>query len=135
MNFKKLLKEYHFSLTDSRIQLLQVLSKANCPLSEKEIEEMIHGEINRTTIYRNLNSLSAKGIIQRIISGDSLKYKLNSSVLHKKDSPEHIHFQCTKCNRVICMEELKVKDYDLPGGFNKIENQFLIVGICKDCNE
>mgnify|MGYP006282027305 FL=1 len=96
---------------------------------------MMPAGINKTTIYRNLNSLSEKGIIQRIISGGSLKYKLNNSLLDNKNSPEHVHFQCTVCNRVICMEELKIQDYDLPGGYDKIENQFLIIGTCKDCNE
>lgn len=135
MNFNKLLREHNFSRTEGRLKLLKTLAKADCPLSEKEIEKIMPAVINKTTIYRNLNSLSEKGIIQKIISGDSLKYKLNSSLLHNENSPEHIHFQCTVCNRVVCMEELKIQDYDLPGGYNKIENQFLIIGICKDCNE
>ncbi len=135
MNFNELLKKHSFSRTEGRLKLLETLNKADCPLSEKEIERMMPAGINKTTIYRNLNSLSEKGITQRIISGDSLKYKLNNSLLDNKDSPEHVHFQCTACNRVICMEDIEIQDYDLPGGYDKIENQFLIIGICKECNE
>ncbi|MFW5820463.1 MAG: Fur family transcriptional regulator [Bacteroidota bacterium] len=135
MDFRKLLKEHNFSLTEGRIQLMETLSAADCPLSEKEIEILLPAAINKTTIYRNLSSLSEKGLVQKIISGDSFKYKLNSSYIHKNHNNEHIHFQCSRCNRVICMEDLKVKEYTLPKGYDKIENQFLIIGICKDCNE
>lgn len=135
MNFLKLLRTHQFSLTESRITLLKTLSEAELPLSEKEIEKQMRMQFNRTTIYRNLNSLSEKGIIQRIVSDDCIKYKLNTSIINNHSEPDHIHFKCKGCNRVYCLEDLKVKDYPLPEGFNKIENQFLIVGICKDCNE
>jgi len=135
MNFLKILKEHRFSLTESRIILLKTLFDADYPLSEKEIETQMPVKYNRTTIYRNLNSLSKKGVIQRILSDECIKYKMNVSSLHNENESDHIHFQCRICNRVICMENLKVDDYPLPKGYNKIENQFLIVGICKDCNE
>lgn len=135
MNIKELLKQHNFSLTGSRIELLRVLSEADGPLSEKEIEALIPVSVNRTTIYRNLNSMSEKGIIQRIISGNSLKYKLINPMLQNEVSHEHIHFQCTSCSRVSCMEDLIIEDYDLPRGYKKNENQFLIIGICRDCNE
>ncbi len=135
MNFPELLKNNNFSLTDSRITLLKTLSVSRLPLSEKEIELKMPSKFNKTTIYRNLNSLSKKGIIQRIISDDCIKYKLNTSPPGNDHEPDHIHFKCRECKRVICLEDLKVKDYPLPEGFNKIENQFLIVGICKACNE
>lgn len=134
MDFIDLLKEFRLSRTESRLSLLHTLYEAEIPMSEKEIEEQMPEKCNRTTIYRNLNSLSEKGIIQRILSDDAVKYKLNVNHLLNNEQ-EHIHFQCRNCNRVICMEELKVQDYKLPEGYDKIENQFLIVGICKDCNE
>lgn len=134
MDFIELLKEYGLSRTESRISLLETLYKADIPMSEKEIENLIPGKFNRTTIYRNLNSLTKRGIIQRILSDDAVKFKLSLSHLYNNEQ-EHIHFQCSSCNRVICMEELKIHDYSLPEGYNKIENQFLIVGICKECNE
>jgi Fur family ferric uptake transcriptional regulator len=134
MDFIELLKDYGLSRTEGRLSLLQALFEADIPMSEKEIERIMPDKINRTTIYRNLNSLSEKGIIQRILSDEAIKYKLNLKHLQNNEQ-EHVHFQCRLCNRVICMEELKVQEYKLPEGYDKIENQFLIVGICKDCNE
>lgn len=135
MKFRKILKENDFSCTESRLCLLDVLLTAEFPLSEKELESRLPEKYNRTTIYRNLNALSEKGIIQRILSGESVKFKLSSAQLNNRKDPDHIHFQCRICNRIICLEELTVKDYNLPKGFQKIENQFLIIGICGNCNE
>ena len=135
MKFKEILRDNKLSFTESRLCLLKVLLTAEIPLSEKELEKRLPEKINRTTIYRNLNILSERGIIQRIFSGESVRYKLSLSHLRNPKNPDHIHFQCRECNKIICLEDLKVKDYALPEGFLKIENQFLIVGKCKECNE
>lgn len=134
MNYCHLLKNNGFTCTQSRIRLLEVLCKAEHALSENEIEERIAGKINKTTIYRNLASMAEKGMVEKIQLDDCIKYKLNlanGSVLKKN----HIHFHCRECDKVLCLDDLVVKDYPLPEGFDKLENQFLIIGICKDCNE
>lgn len=134
MNYTELLKSRQLSLTQSRILLLKILSETDFPLSGKEIEGMMMGQCDRATIYRNLNAFSGKGIIQRILSDDALKFKMNADDEEHRGNLDHIHFQCNVCHKVICMENLLVKDYNLPEGFSKIENQFLVVGICNNCN-
>ena len=114
--------------------MLEILNKAERPLSGKEIEELMRRNCNRTTIYRNLNSFFDKGIVQRVISDDCIKYKLVAENDRSKRKPDHVHFQCRSCNRLICLESVTIKDYILPEGYTGIENQFLIFGICKDCN-
>ena len=52
---------------------------------------------------------------------------------------DNIKGELEKCNnpyllKPFGMEELLVKDYRLPTGYRKLENHFLILGICKDCN-
>jgi Fur family ferric uptake transcriptional regulator len=134
MEARKLLKSYRLSLTKSRLMLLEVLENSALPLSERDIEEEMGRACDRTTIYRNLGTLVEKGLVQRILSDNSVKYKLLCDSGREKKMHDHVHFQCRICNRVVCLEDLKVRDYDLPKGYLKIENQFLIVGICKDCN-
>ncbi len=91
------------------------------------------GICNRTTIYRNLNSLVEKKIVHRILSEDAVKYKLVAGSTGNGKKFDHVHFECKKCNTTFCFEELPVQDYKLPEGFKKLENQFIILGICKDC--
>ncbi|MCF8378873.1 MAG: transcriptional repressor [Bacteroidales bacterium] len=123
------------SLTRSRVLLIKILYETDYPLSGKEIEGRISGECDLATIYRNLNAFSEKGLVQRILSDEAVKYKMNGDWKNKHKKSDHVHFECSKCHKLICMEELRVKDYILPEGFSKIENQFLILGICDHCNE
>lgn len=134
MPFTEVLRQSELSLTRGRIRLLEVLSVAANPLSEAEIEQFMKGECNRTTIYRNLTVLVNKGLVQRILADDAFKYKLISSSRKNKHSRDHVHFKCTRCNQILCLEDLMVNDFVLPEGFRKTENQFLILGYCKDCN-
>ena len=134
MEFTEILKVYNLSLTQSRLMLLNVLDKSDIPMSEKDIEEEMGDACNRTTIYRNLTTLVTKGLVQRILSDNSVKYKLLDCQSQADRHPDHVHFQCRLCKRVMCLEDLMVTDYELPEGYRKIENQFLIVGVCKDCN-
>jgi Fur family ferric uptake transcriptional regulator len=130
----KLLSNYKLSLTRNRINIISVLYHSSIPISEKEIQMKLKKVCDRSTIYRNLSTLTEKGVLQRIISGGSIKYKLLIQRNNENKKQDHVHFQCVRCDKVICLEDLLVKEYTLPDGFTKSENQFLILGSCKECN-
>lgn len=134
MDYPELLKSNQLSLTQSRVLLLKILFETDYPLSGKEIEGLINGECDRATIYRNLNAFSEKGFVQRILADEAVKFKMTSEQKNDKKNADHVHFECSICHKLMCMEDLTVKDYNLPQGYSKIENQFLIVGICNYCN-
>lgn len=128
----KLLQDYNLSLTNQRIKLLSVLAESGFAMTEKEIEGKMKGICNKTTIYRNLTSLVQKKIVHRILSDEAIRYKL---VQKKNDKYfEHAHFQCRNCSTTYCMEEIPVQDSILPEGFEMLEKQLLILGICKNCH-
>ena len=128
------LKNQNLSLTSNRIEILSILAGAKKPLSEKEIEEKMEVDCNRTTIYRNLGILLQKGIIYRIIAEGALKYKYPQTITEQEKFNKHVHFKCTQCESLICLHDIPVQPYSLPEGFTGNENQFLIVGICRECN-
>jgi Fur family ferric uptake transcriptional regulator len=133
MEHKEILKSSKLSLTTHRIELLTILSGCKQAISEKELEVLMKGNTNRTTIYRNLNSLVEKKIVHRVLSGEAVKYKLAGGKKETGKKSDHVHFECKSCNSTFCLEELSVQDYTLPDGFIKLENQFLIFGICNNC--
>jgi len=133
MSSKEILKAEKLSLTSHRIELLNLLSGCKQAITEKELEVLMKGKCNRTTIYRNLNSLVDKKIVHRILSGEAVKYKLIRNSLGSSISNDHVHFECKYCNTTFCMEELTIEDFNLPEGFTRLENQFIIFGICKNC--
>ena len=127
MNPKKLLQANNLSHTNQRIKLLSILAESGYAITEKEIETHMKGFCNKTTIYRNLNALVEKKIVHRIISDEAVRYKL------KYNDNEHVHFKCSSCNTTYCLEDVTIQEYKLPEGFKILENQFLIIGICKRC--
>lgn len=133
MNHQEILKSSKLSLTIHRIELLNILSGCNQAISEKELELLMNGNCNRTTIYRNLNSLVEKKIVHRILSGEAVKYKLIARKKENMRNFDHVHFDCKTCNTTYCLEDLAIQDFKLPEGFTKTENQFIIFGVCKNC--
>jgi len=133
MEHTEILKIHNLSLTNHRIELLSVLATCERAITEKELEALMNGNCNRTTIYRNLNSLVEKKIVHRILSGEAVKYKLLQGKKEGGKKTDHVHFDCTICNTTFCLEEISIQDFKLPEGFTKHENQFIIFGTCKNC--
>lgn len=107
---------------------------SDVPLSGKDICKGLTSKCDKSTVFRTLNSLFEKDLLQRVIIDHEVKYALRDK--HNASSepePDHVHFKCMKCEKVICMTDLLVEDYVLPEGFVKKENQFLIIGTCKEC--
>ena len=46
----------------------------------------------------------------------------------------HLHFKCSGCGTISCLTNSKINGYELPEGFIKQDVQFLIIGICHECN-
>lgn len=135
MDPREVLKKYKLSQTPHRLELLSVLADCERALTEKELEQRMNGICNRTTIYRNLNLLSEKKIVHRILSGDAVKYRLAISGSESYRNADHIHFECRNCNTTYCFENLTIEDFPLPDGFEKQENQFIIFGTCEKCRD
>jgi Fur family transcriptional regulator, ferric uptake regulator len=133
MDHSELLKSSKLSLTSQRLGLLNILASCNRAISEKELEDLMKGSCNRTTIYRNLNSLVEKKIVHRILSEDAVKYRLVKYTSVIPENTEHVHFECRSCNTTFCLEDIAVQEFSLPEGFTQLESHFIVIGICKNC--
>jgi len=129
-----LLSKQGLSKTRTRVNILHLLMRSDSPLSGKDICKGLTSKCDKSTVYRTLNSLFEKNLLQRIIIDYEVKYALRDKH-HASSTAEtdHVHFKCIRCEKVMCMKDLLVDDYNLPEGFVKKENQFLIIGTCKEC--
>jgi len=136
MKAEQLLKRSGLSRTQVRLHIIDLLSATERPLSGMEIQQKLALDCDKSTIYRTLNALYEKALLSRVIVEHEVKYALRPLHLSSGDgSGDHVHFKCDICSRVYCMKELQVDDFDLPEGFIKSENQFLIIGTCRACSE
>lgn len=116
----------------------KILSVINGNTTHPTADEMLSilqsqgANVGTTTLYRNLNKLTASGIIRKIDGLDtSSHYDYNIS--------PHYHFICEKCKRV----------FDIPSdiapdvvertqemtGFEVTSCDILIRGICSECKK
>jgi Fe2+ or Zn2+ uptake regulation protein len=117
--------------TDSRIALLDFLSKNKKPLSVKDIVSKLSGD--KVTIYRILEAMTKKGLIRRVDTGE------RESQYEIIDNHDHHHVICLDCKKIsdflgcdadsLITRALKqVKD------FKQItHHSFDLFGICNTC--
>ncbi len=126
-----LLKNKKISETPFRKEVLAIFGKYNnaIPLSviEKELKQF-----DRTTLYRTIKVFLEKDIIHEItVSGEDSNYALcqekSNTISHR-----HIHFKCTSCGKIFCVELDKFPSINLPK--YKIEQlEIQAIGLCQCC--
>jgi Fe2+ or Zn2+ uptake regulation protein len=88
-----LLDKVGLKKTDSRITLLDILSKNKKPLSAKEITSKLSSD--KVTTYRMLEAMNQKGLIRRVDTGErEARYEINSN------NDDHHHLICIECKKI-----------------------------------
>lgn len=135
MEVKEFLKSKEIKVTKARIEILNILRKAEKSLSADNIYDIIKADninINLSTIYRTLELFEEKKITQKINLMDGVfSYKLRTKT--------HRHFlACDICHKEIeipCpmtqIEELVQNET----GFTLTEHDLVLRGVCKECKK
>lgn len=133
----EILSLHHLRKTPVRLAILESLMKSGLPLSENEMRAGMHGTQDRITFYRSIQALLEAGIIHRIVADNTtVRYALNQcSAQQHVHSSDHVHFFCTKCERVECLQGIRQQSYELPMGYIGDSCEVIIKGICKICAE
>jgi Fur family ferric uptake transcriptional regulator len=135
-NYAELLDVVGLEPTPSRMRVLQVIGNRSSPVSAQEIFTTVSrtANINRVTVYRILDVLVEKGIVQRLNGGGrSLVYGLAPNENH----PAHPHFRCRSCGVLQCLQPGSLR-VDLKGIKRSFAGEIKTVevrldGICKNC--
>ena len=135
-DYSELLKASDIAATRNRLRVLEIIGNHNFPLSAAEIYKILEhsNSINRVTIYRILDLLVERGLVQRLSGGGrSFVYGLAPSDYH----PAHPHFYCKNCGHLECLkpQSLHVDTRPMQRTFaGLIENvEVRVDGICQTC--
>ncbi len=93
--------------TDTRLVLLDILHKATGPLAPPEIVSLCHKagrKANKTTVYRDLATMEASGIVRKVIVSDRKQY------FELTERGHHHHFVCVGCDSV---QDVAIEDAGL----------------------
>ena len=130
-----ILKQNRLSITDSRLNILELFLKKDGALSHADIEKNTGESFDRVTVYRTLQTFVEKGIIHLIPTTDnSIKYALcknDCAPGHHHDN--HVHFICDVCGKTICLEDVTIPQVKLPRGFIPKHAEMVVSGVCDDC--
>ncbi|ANQ48958.1 transcriptional repressor [Flammeovirga yaeyamensis] len=124
--------------TASRVSILDIFMNSKVALSENILENQLEGICDRATIYRTLKTFINKGILHRVIDENNIvKFAMcNTNHCSEHDhSHDHVHFKCQECGDTECMDDLPIQSVTLPNGYKAKETNYLILGVCKDCNK
>ena len=136
-HFDHLLKRHQLKRTEARMRVLELLVNKKTATSQPDLESVIAG-VDRVTLYRILNAFEEKGIIHKVFDLDgTANYAMCSPVCgdehHHHD--EHLHFNCTVCKSVYCLDDLHLPEIKLPKGFKVDGFTLYAAGVCPKCNK
>ncbi len=134
--FKKYLKRKNMKITQSRLDLIDLLASYG---KHFEVEELVNWvssrtdrRVSRSTIYRTIKLLQEFGAIKEVI-------KQNNRTIYEfvVGKPHHDHLVCVECGRIIefvnedieNLQDEVCKEYD----FEPMNHRLEIFGICSDC--
>jgi Fur family ferric uptake transcriptional regulator len=130
----KILLNHGLKQTQKRKEVLNLFYQHEHALSSKMIEQNFNS-FDRVTLYRLLNSFEEKGLIHKVINeqGEAFYAKcLSCQDTHHHDN--HIHFHCTSCTKIYCLEEINQASINIPEGFITHTVHLAVYGLCKGCS-
>jgi Fur family ferric uptake transcriptional regulator len=135
-HFEDLLNRHHLKKTAPRLRVLSMMSARSAATSQPDLESVMN-DIDRVTLYRILNAFEEKGIIHKVFDlNGTANYALCSSSCdegHHHD--EHLHFNCTQCKNVYCLNDLNLPAITLPTGFEPQGFTLYATGLCPKCSK
>lgn len=130
----QLLLRHGVKPTSNRIIVARALADEAYPSSLKELEERIV-TIDKSGIFRALTLFRQQHLVHAIEDEGGTRYELcHSHHDDGDDDDQHVHFHCSRCGRVFCLYDQPLPHVALPHGFTADSANYIITGICEECN-
>ena len=131
-----LLSKHGIKPTSNRILVVKALADEERPLSFPELEKQLWS-VDKSGIFRALTLFRDHHLVHTIEDGEGgMCYELCfSHVADDDDDDLHVHFYCEKCHKIYCLHDTPIPDVPLPPGFTRNGYNFVVKGICEECNK
>lgn len=129
-----ILRKHKLKITETRLNVLDAFSQKAYAMSHSDLEDALENKLDRVTLYRTLNSFEDKGLIHRVHKGDKvLRYALCKGKCATNHVDSHVHFSCSECEHIYCMNHMDIPQVQVPGNYKATNFYFLIEGVCEAC--
>lgn len=128
-----LLRARNLKATSTRIEVLNAISAHEKAIPYSEIRNALES-FDRVTLYRTLNALIENGIIHKAMTNDNDTFYALCSTNCTSDSHDHkhIHFKCTSCEAVSCVQSDNLIQLSIPGHLIT-DFEIQASGTCNSC--
>jgi Fe2+ or Zn2+ uptake regulation protein len=132
LDFPQLLKSLQLKVTPQRLAILESMLAASTYLSPEEVQSQVQlrtaSKVGLPTIYRNLEELSAQGVISKILHPNRQLYYYFCA-----NRDHHHHFVCLACRTVQDIHDCACAE--LAGKIDgEVELQIMqALGTCRRC--
>ena len=132
-----ILQKHKLKVTKPRLSVLSILAAREVGTSQPDLEDLLKQEVDRVTLYRALKTFTDKGIIHKVfdLNGTATYALCSGNCTEHQHHDEHLHFNCTVCNQVYCLNDIHFPAVKLPSGFKSDFMTFTASGICNQCNK
>ena len=131
------LRRHAVRLTPVRRTVLEALAHSPFALSSYELEKQLPPPTDRVTLYRTLRTFEEKGLVHRVIDhSETVRYAatcLDEAAATTGPRPDHVHFKCTACQHIYCLSQVPVPAVALPGPYQVVRSDYLLLGVCTRC--
>ena len=133
IKFIELLRNRNLKATPKRIELLTVIANYGSAMPYGEVQKVLK-HYDRVTLYRTINALLDGGIIHKAsVSGDDVYYAMcKEYCTSHTHNHKHIHFKCTECLEVSCVNSKTPIVVEIPNVLVK-NVEVEVMGICSKC--
>lgn len=135
---ESILKNKSLKITANRVEILNVFAKHPFALSYNDLESHLDAKLDKVTVYRTLKAFEKAGLIHEVMDNSAvIKYALcnHSKCNHVEHTDSHLHFKCTSCTHIFCLDSVQHPTFNLPKGYLVENISILVEGICNNCSQ
>ncbi|MDR0386039.1 MAG: transcriptional repressor [Prevotellaceae bacterium] len=119
--------------TRTKQMIMTILSDSLSALCYEDFEKQLSGTMDKATVYRILQGFCNDGKVHKIAGDDGKTYyALCRHCRAGNHSDNHLHFRCTRCRAILCIDK-QLPIPDLPSGYIMTDVRCLVSGHCPDC--
>lgn len=134
MQLEQILDQYKIKPTAIRILVLREILTFKQAFSLLMLEDRLE-TVDKSTLFRTLTLFHEHHLVHTIDDGSgSVKYSTCGNHCCHEIEDLHPHFHCTRCNKTFCLNSSHIPKIELPEGHLLSSINFVIKGVCADCN-
>jgi Fur family ferric uptake transcriptional regulator len=135
MDLAQQIRDKGLKATPSRLEVMSAMGDTHLAYSHADLE-LLFNRMDRVTLYRVLNDFEEAGIVHKIIdiAGVTRFALCNDACPGGHHVDGHVHFNCTSCHKMFCLETTESPVVKTPHGFVATGFQTIVYGYCNTCS-